>query len=202
MSYGRVSGWAASTFRRFARPIIDGRATLAGMGDDPQRAAEDQREEQRAAADVAATDERDSKGRFGAGNPFRFPPGASGNPLGRPKGIGDLIDRVIREEMDTAKLGKRETQELMIRVMVQTALKGGSSGTQAFRELMDRRYGRVPIALKVGPDESEGPRDFRVRIVGRDDVDRDAMRVPAKPKPAVLIPTNGSGNGNGNGDQP
>jgi hypothetical protein len=145
--------------------------------------------------------ERDVRGRpFVSGNPFRFPQGVSGNPNGRPKGIGALIDQVLSEQVDTKnpELGKREALELMVRSMVRTAMKGGSSGTGAFRELMDRRFGRVPLALKIGPDEDDGPRDIRIRVVGRDDVDRDALRLSAK-----SLPGNGNGNGDGgNGDAP
>ena len=68
------------------------------------------------------------------------------------------------------------------------ASTGGSSGTAAFRELMDRRFGRVPLSVRLGPEENDGPRDIRIRVVGSDDVDRAAMRAPAKRL---------TGNGNG-----
>lgn len=158
------------------------------MDEAPDGTADEQRsdaeEEAAAERDLAA---RDARGRFGPGNPFRFSPGQSGNPAGRPRGIGDLIDTVLAEEVDTkGDLGKREALELMVRAMVRTALKGGSSGTSAFRELMDRRYGRVPLALKLGPDLDEGPREIRVRVVTREDTGK-------------LLPVSPNGNGNGNG---
>jgi len=62
----------------------------------------------------------------------------------------------------------------------------------AARELLDRADGRVPISLKVGPDEEEGPADFRIRIVDRDDIEREAKRIPVKG-----LPPPGGGNGDG-----
>lgn len=163
--------------------------------DGPDATADDQRREAEEEDGAAERDARDARGRFTAGNAYRWTQGVSGNPSGRPVGIGPLIDQILAEEIDTA-LGKREALELMVRAVVRTALKGGSSGTAAFRELMDRRFGRVPLSVRLGPEEDEGPREIRIRVVNREDVLRDAasMRRP------LLPGENGNGaGGNGNG---
>jgi hypothetical protein len=161
------------------------------MGDEDARTAREQRDDDDPLAEVESAEGGGGvRGRpFAPGNPYRFQPGRSGNPAGRPKGIGDLIDRVLAEEIDTkGELGKRDALELLVRATVRTALKGGSAGTAAFRELMDRRFGRVPLSVRLGPDEDEGPREIRIRVVTREDL-------PALPSARG----NGNGNGNGNG---
>lgn len=165
------------------------------MADDDDSALGPARE-QREDEDEERSGTSGVRGRpFTIGNAYRFKPGVSGNPSGRAKGIGDLIDKIITEEIDTkGELGKREALELMVRTVVRTALKGGTAGTSAFRELMDRRYGRVPLSVRLGPeDDGDVPTALRIRIVDRDDVEREAKLAPVK----VLPP--GSGNGNGDG---
>lgn len=162
------------------------------MGDDEERTAREQRDEDDAEIEsVGGGSSSRVRGRpFSPGNPWRFAPGQSGNPAGRPRGIGDLIDKVLAEELDTkGELGKREALELMVRATVRTALKGGSAGTSAFRELMDRRFGRVPLSVRLGPDLDEGPKEIRIRVVTREDTGK-------------LLPSPTDGNGNGNGSGP
>jgi hypothetical protein len=161
--------------------------------DAPLPAAEEQRDEEEGAASS-----RDERGRFTQGNAFRFPPGTSGNPAGRSSRLDTMIDRVIAEEVETqTDLGKREALELMVRSLVRTALRGGSSGTSAFRELMDRRFGRVPMSVRLGPEVDEGPRAIEITVVRRGDVDAQARSMATLIAPA-LAPGNGNGNGNGN----
>lgn len=161
------------------------------MDDDAEEAAREQREDDDEEESLSGGSTQRVRGRpFTPGNPWRFAPGQSGNPSGRAKGIGDLIDKILAEEVDTkGDLGKREALELMVRATVRTALKGGSAGTSAFRELLDRRYGRVPLSVKLGPDLDEGPRAIEVVVVSREDVVR---------KPSMLTGGNGSGS-NGDG---
>lgn len=129
---------------------------------------------------------------FEPGNPYRFQPGQSGNPNGRPKGIGDLIDRVL-EEVVEEDVNKRKVKEILVRAVAKTAMRGGSAGVAAFRELMDRRFGRVPLSVRLGAsgDDDESFTDIRVRLVTAGEV-QQAKRVSAKP-----VSNDGNGNGNG-----
>jgi hypothetical protein len=162
-----------------------------GTVSDPEETAD----EQRPPVEVVA-DDRDERGRFVGGNPFRFEPGQSGNPSGRPLGHKQALKRILaRLQRQEPRLEEFETAgELALDTLVREMLKRDSKArVQAAREIVDREFGRVPVAFKMGGDDDDGPRDIRIRIVGRDDVDRVAMRVPAKVLPA---PTTG-GNGDG-----
>jgi hypothetical protein len=151
------------------------------LPEEEEATARDQREEE-AGVRVGV------RGRpFAPGNPYRLRPGQSGNPAGRPKGWRALF-REHAEEIESQDPQKRQRVRLLIERLWVRAVKDGN--IQAAREYLDRADGRVPLALRMGPDEDEGPREIRIRVVGRDDIDLEALRLRAL----------SSGNGNGNGD--
>lgn len=152
----------------------------------------------------------DVRGRpFEPGNPYRFPPGVSGNPNGRPKGLTRIVREVL-EEIPAGDPENRPRLKMLVQAMFSDAMprveqrvvgEGAEARTvtirrrgsyQHARELLDRGYGRVPLAIKVSEDEEQESFDtISVRVVTRDEI-REMKRLSAKP-------TNGSGT-NGDGE--
>jgi hypothetical protein len=164
---------------------------------DPEGSADEQRIAAEEDALDAAQDDAEaervernaSNGRFGPGNSFRFRPGQSGNPEGRPKGVTALF-REVSESIHPQDPEGREVMRLIALALANKALKGN---VQAAREFLDRAHGRVPLSVRLGADADEGESltDIRVRLVTAGEV-QQAKRVSAKP-------VSGNGNGNGNG---
>jgi len=165
--------------------------------DEPEGSPDEQRDAAVEDALDAAQDDAEAErversaatGRFGAGNSFRFKPGQSGNPEGRPKGVTALF-REVSESIHPQDPEKREVMRLIALALAGKALKGN---VQAAREFLDRAHGRVPLSVRLGADsdDAESFTDIRVRLVTAGEV-QQAKRVSAKP-------VNGNGNGNGNG---
>ena len=151
------------------------------MGDDEQAqgTARDQPDED-------PPEERDGvRGRpFEPGNQWRFPPGVSGNPAGRPKGVSSVV-RELLEEIPKDDPDKR-TRLLTLFQSMYVDARGGieervvGEGTEArivrirrrgsvqhARELLDRGFGRVPIAIKpVVDDDPESLAGIQIVTVG------------------------------------
>lgn len=159
---------------------------------DEQRvaAAEDALDAAQDEADAERVERNAANGRFGVGNSFRFRPGQSGNPEGRPKGVTALF-REVSESIHPSDPEKREVMRLIALALAGKALKGN---VQAAREFLDRAHGRVPLSVRLGPGEDDGESltDIRVRLVTAGEV-QQAKKVSAKP-----VSGNGNGNGNGN----
>jgi Family of unknown function (DUF5681) len=84
--------------------------------------------------------------------PYRWKPGQSGNPDGRPK--NDLAREIAR--------GVFEDDPELIRQAFRNALRKGNA--YVFKELADRAYGRTPQRLEHTGDEG-GPIDVKVRFM-------------------------------------
>lgn len=133
--------------------------------EDQRQEEEEERRDRNAESDVVVT--RDAAGRFEPGNPFRFARGQSGNPRGRPRGIQREVQEFLSEKVP--KEGDDRTfARALIERLAQTASQGGSAGVAATRELLDRGFGRVPLALKLGGDEdaSVTGEPLTMRVVG------------------------------------
>lgn len=76
-----------------------------------------------------------------AGKPYRFQPGESGNPGGRPKGLTRLLRQILGEYIGRTK---HTRAELLIRAMLQRAIN--KSDTLA-KEILDRVDGKISIDL-------------------------------------------------------
>lgn len=116
---------------------------------------------------------------------WRWKPGQSGNPGGRPKRkplTDQLLDEVLKVSDDPRAKGMTIVQ-LLNRALISQALKG-NVGAQ--RELRDRIEGKVPLTLKVGPEvEEESQTDLAITVID----------VPSRVLPATA--GNGSGHTNG-----
>ena len=88
---------------------------------------------------------------------YRFKPGQSGNPGGRPKGDGVISKAVIRQlaELDPRTL--KSIAEKIVAALIKKALKGGIFHAQF---LADRSEGKVKDVLKIeGEDLMPGVSD-------------------------------------------
>ncbi len=104
-------------------------------------------------------------GRFAKGNPYRFKPGRSGNPGGRPK--TKLLTQAYRELLEQVdpKTGKTVAQ-LIAENIIEKALRGALKGDlAAVKEITDRTEGKVVQPLSHSGLGSE-PITFNV-VLGR-----------------------------------
>lgn len=77
---------------------------------------------------------------------YQFKPGQSGNPGGRPKKLPGTI--ALRADLQDPELAQK-----LGRVQIRKALRGD---TRAFKEILDRVEGKVPIRIEhSGPDGEE-----------------------------------------------
>lgn len=93
----------------------------------------------------AAQKQRAPDGTFGPDNPYKFPPGQSGNPGGRPKGVSvwAAILRELAKNPDADGIGEK-TGELAKR-FVSIALQGEESASlKAIGEALTRADG-LPV---------------------------------------------------------
>lgn len=175
------------------------------MDDEP---VDDDGPEAEDAEGTAREQRSDVRGRpFEPGNPYRFPPGVSGNPDGRPKGLTRIVREVL-EEIPAGDPENRTRLKMLVQAMFSDAMprteqrvvgEGAEArivtvrrrgSYQHARELMDRGYGRVPLAIKLSEDEEqESVAALSVRVVTRGEVEE--MRQLA------LKSRSGGGNGSG-----
>jgi hypothetical protein len=98
---------------------------------------------------------------------YKFQPGESGNPNGRPKGARNR-STLVREWLEV-KMKERnpitgETQELEQQDMMTLALikKAREGDVQAYKELMDSAHGKIEQKTDI---TSKGQKIFEVKIV-------------------------------------
>jgi hypothetical protein len=151
--------------------------------------------------------DRDSSGRFlpgnGASAPYRWVPGQSGNPAGRPPKpkLDFKLKDLLLERMNEPWTGPAEAKRLLglpenctigqayVAMLVSNAMKPKPSPT-AMREVNERTAGKVPLPIRLGQGEDdEALGELRITLV-------DPRPVP------VLPPSSGNGNGNGQPDIP
>jgi hypothetical protein len=107
------------------------------------------------------------RGNPDATKPYRFRPGQSGNPSGRPKYA--LLSRAYRNQLETiceTDPEHRTYAEVIAEALAKQAVKGN---IQAAAEIADRVEGRPRQAITVGREEAEGPNVYELisRIAGR-----------------------------------
>lgn len=170
----------------------------------------DERDDNEGEEPAGTAEQQRGGSRFEAGNPYRFQPGQSGNPNGRPKGLS-RIAREMLEEIPPEDPERRTRIRLLYEAMWSEAMPrteervvgvGAEARTVRFRrrgsyqharELLDRAIGRVPLAIKVDDgDDSESIDALSVRVVTRGEVEE--MR--------ALAIKSSNGRANGNGDIP
>jgi hypothetical protein len=98
---------------------------------------------------------------------YKFQPGESGNPSGRPKGSRNR-STLVREWLEvkqkernplTGKTEELEQQDLMTLALIKKAREGD---VQAYRELMDSAHGKIEQKTDI---TSKGQKIFEVKIV-------------------------------------
>lgn len=83
-----------------------------------------------------------------------FPPGVSGNPNGRPKGLRNR-STIVREWLETTYkkvnpiTGQNETLQIQDHLVISLIGKALKGDVQAFRELFDSGHGKVSELLDV-----------------------------------------------------
>lgn len=103
-----------------------------------------------------APDTHDAKGRFAKGNPFRFPPGRSGNPKGRPPkpSLVDAICRKLHEAAAMAEQGhdrfdddgnklRAPTIDEVAMGLLELCIGGDREAVMMLTQLLDRLDGKV-----------------------------------------------------------
>ncbi len=104
-----------------------------------------------------------------------FPPGVSGNPGGRPKGVS--LTARLREALDELDGDKPKAHKL-IDVLMTVAMKGDR---QAIKDIMERVDGKVPDRI-AGHDG--GPLNISLQWEhGNDDPEPDLENAPPAPGP-------------------
>lgn len=138
------------------------------MGEDddrPQGAADDQRPD------------RDVKGRFVDGNPYRWTKGKSGNPNGRPRGAKAVFAQAFAELAEQDERFKEGPVIIAKALILEAVRKDARQKVQAIREVFDRSLGKVPQPFRIAqPDEDDDRASFtdlRVQVVTREDVERE-----------------------------
>lgn len=90
--------------------------------------------------------------------PYKFPPGQSGNPAGRPVGsknlstiLRDMLEEEIEVSVDqaTGRKERRKFSELIIRKLIKRASDGDP---RAIKEIFDRIEGRAKQSVDVTTD--------------------------------------------------
>ena len=98
---------------------------------------------------------------------YKFQPGESGNPSGRPKGSRNR-STLVREWLEvkqkernplTGQTEELEQQDLMTLALIKKAREGD---VQAYRELMDSAHGKIEQKTDI---TSKGQKIFEVKIV-------------------------------------
>ncbi len=113
----------------------------------------------RSRQDTAQNSGRTAGGWFAKGNQYRFNPGQSGNPGGRPK--TKLITQAYRELLEQLDPKERKTlAQKLARKAVQQALKGNLA---ALKEITDRTEGKSVQPLSHSGLGSE-PIAFHVNL--------------------------------------
>jgi hypothetical protein len=121
--------------------------------DEQRRTAEETAEDE--ATGTEARPEPSPSTLFKTGNPYRFQPGVSGNPSGRPK---ERVTKRIREMMDE--------DPRLVQAMANAAVKHFLAGKPSvYRDVMERLEGRIPYTVQTGEQEPESQYEFRVVVV-------------------------------------
>ena len=113
------------------------------------------------------TDDEDGNGdskshRFQKGNKWRFPPGQTGNPKGRPK-KPSLVDAILRvlERADVADangIARRDAKGKLLRppttdelawTLLEMCMAGNREAPAMFKELLERLDGKVPMKAEI-----------------------------------------------------
>jgi hypothetical protein len=98
---------------------------------------------------------------------YKFQPGESGNPNGRPKGARNR-STLVREWLEvkqkernpiTGQTEELEQQDMMTLALIKKAREGD---VQAYRELMDSAHGKIEQKTDI---TSKGQKIFEVKIV-------------------------------------
>lgn len=155
--------------------MVDGAA-----GDDgPRESAEDQR------------DGRDLRGRFVDGNPWRFTPGQSGNPNGRPRGARSLFRQAFRELAEQDERFAGGPIIVAKALILEAVRRDGRNKVAACREVLDRAVGKVPqpFRMEVDDEERDSFTDLTIRVVTPEEI-AERRRLLAR------------GNGDGDGGVP
>jgi hypothetical protein len=125
-----------------------------GDGKGPLSSADEQRSD------------RDSKGRFVEGNPFRWTKGSSGNRDGRPRGMKAIFAQAFRELAEEQSDDEKARQLEAGPVVLAKALIMEALGPQPFR-----------VALPDEDDDRASFTDLRIRVMTREDVERERERL-------------------------
>jgi hypothetical protein len=98
---------------------------------------------------------------------YKFQPGESGNPSGRPKGSRNR-STLVREWLEvkqkernpiTGQTEELEQQDMMTLALIKKAREGD---VQAYKELMDSAHGKIEQKTDI---TSKGQKIFEVKIV-------------------------------------
>lgn len=106
---------------------------------------------------------REKGGGFAPGNPWRFPPGQSGNPAGRPRNTKFLSDR-LRERVED-KAG--ELADRILDRLLALAEKDDSTALGAINAIFDRLEGkpRQVEETQEAPHDAEDMREARRQMM-------------------------------------
>jgi hypothetical protein len=121
---------------------------------------------------------RNPDGTFQRGNQFRFRPGNSGNPKGRPKGRSRFLSDRMRSNMLTPFPGDpdgRTFGEVMVDKVSAEAVKGDF---KSFLEVLDRLEGRSRQVVEKSGSESDSQRWVQIgsKLLARCADNPDARR--------------------------
>lgn len=82
---------------------------------------------------------------FEKGNPYRFPPGVSGNPGGRPKGLMAAVNKWLEEEDDT---GKTNAEKVAAKIG-EEVLAGNVAAFNAFCRLTEGDGAGIGVSFRT-----------------------------------------------------
>jgi hypothetical protein len=170
-----------------------------GPGQAPGQADDDSQGGQLAQGQDPAT------GRFVPGNPYRWRPGQTGNPAGhsearRARSELERAGELLVEDPRTKKLVK--LRDLAFESIWRTAVKGGSAGVAAFREIIDRTEGKVPLPFRLSNEGATGETDWKLEIQVVDTPALEQYRIGSAEGQVIEMVKEGQGgkgNGKGNG---
>jgi len=120
------------------------------------------------------SDSRDDEGKFTPSNPYKWTPGTSGNPSGRPRGAkaGSAVLRKMARQLLDPKTGLNAT-ELISAKLISAAMSGEP---WAVKEYFDRLEGRPGVRVET-PEELTWQEMIEIHGLSEDDVIAEARKL-------------------------